>query len=208
MPSEKESEPRVVHAEFYAGSVTAKHLPPPAMAEFAFAGRSNVGKSSLLNALTQRIGLVRTSRTPGCTRQINVFIARLADGFEAHLVDLPGYGFAARSKAEKGEWGPMIEGYLGTRITLRALCILVDVRRGPEREELQLIEFMRARVVQSSKPVELLLVATKIDKIPANERKPALAKLKQKSELPVIGFSGETGEGRKVVWERLKGAAL
>ncbi len=208
MRSEKESEPRVVHAEFYAGSVTAKQLPPPVMAEFAFAGRSNVGKSSLLNALTQRNGLVRTSRTPGCTRQINVFIARLTDGFEAHLVDLPGYGFAARSKAEKGEWGPMIEGYLGTRITLRALCILIDVRRGPEKEELQLIEFMRARVVQSPKPVELLLVATKIDKIPANERKPALAKLKQKSELPVIGFSGETGEGRKVLWDRLRGAAL
>ncbi len=208
MRSEKESEPRVVHAEFVAGSVTAKQLPPPVMAEFAFAGRSNVGKSSLLNALTQRLGLVRTSRTPGCTRQINVFVARLNDGFEAHLVDLPGYGFAARSKAEKGEWGPMIEGYLGTRMMLRALCILVDVRRGPEKEELQLIDFMRTRRVQSAKPVELFIVATKIDKIPANERKPALAKLKQKIDLPVLGFSGETGEGRKVLWERLKSAAL
>jgi GTP-binding protein len=137
-----------------------------------------------------------------------VFSARLTDGFEAHLVDLPGYGFAARSKAEKGEWGPMIEGYLGTRINLRALCILVDVRRGPEQEELQIIEFMRERRVQSPRPVELLMVATKTDKIPANERKPALAKIKQQTDLAVLGFSSETGEGRRVLWERLKSAAL
>src|SRR5438270_12220013 len=100
---------RVSDAEFAAGAVRAEGLPAPALSEIAFAGRSNVGKSSLLNALMQRKSLARTSNTPGCTRQINVFRVRTADGLEVGFVDLPGYGYAKRAKSEKITWGPMLE---------------------------------------------------------------------------------------------------
>src|SRR5450755_3097847 len=96
---------RVVGAEFIAGAVETTGLPAPTSAEIAFAGRSNVGKSSLLNAMMQRHSLARTSRTPGCTRQINVFRVRTSDGLEVGFVDLPGYGYAKRAKSEKVTWG-------------------------------------------------------------------------------------------------------
>src|SRR5882672_2807656 len=122
---------RIVGAEFIAGAVETTGLPAPTSAEIAFAGRSNVGKSSLLNAMMQRHSLARTSRTPGCTRQLNVFHVECADGLQVNFVDLPGYGWARRSKTERGEWQGMIEGYLRQRASLRAVVILVDVRRGP-----------------------------------------------------------------------------
>src|SRR5271155_5223505 len=130
---------RVVAAEFVAGATRAEQLPAPALAEIAFAGRSNVGKSSLLNAMMQRRNLVRTSRTPGCTRQINIFGCTTADGLALHLVDLPGYGYAKLSKAEKSPWGLMLEGYLRTRITPRAVVLLADVRRGLEADDTELL---------------------------------------------------------------------
>ena len=105
----------VLDAEFVAGATALGQLPAPTFAEVAFAGRSNVGKSSLINNLVQRKKLVRTSSAPGCTRAINIFRVRLrTDGDEAHLdlVDLPGYGYAQRSKAERKAWGPLIEGFL------------------------------------------------------------------------------------------------
>ncbi len=205
----KEEGPRVVDASFVAGAMDAKHLPAPALAEIAFAGRSNVGKSSLLNTLVQRKNLVRTSRTPGCTRQINVFEAKLIDDFLVHLVDLPGYGFAQRSKTEKKTWGPMIEGYLRTRINLRALVVLVDVRRGIEEEELGLLDFMsRPRPVEAPKPVETLVLVTKIDKVGASVKKSMVERIRKQTKLHVIGFSSETGEGRPLLWEAIRNAVL
>ena len=112
-------ETRVVDAQFVAGALDAQSLPAPTLVEVAFAGRSNVGKSSLLNAMMQRLGLARTSRTPGCTRQLNVFEVRCADGLAVRFVDLPGYGWARRSKSERHEWQGMIEGYLRRRAGLR-----------------------------------------------------------------------------------------
>src|SRR5215471_10484821 len=106
--AEAEEKNRVVEAKFVAGATDPAKLPPPALAEIAFAGRSNVGKSSLMNALMERKSLVRTSNTPGRTREINVFYARLVDGLAVNMVDLPGYGFAKVSKAEKKAWGPML----------------------------------------------------------------------------------------------------
>lgn len=196
----KEDRPRVVEAAFVAAAAQEKQLPPvdPAVAEIAFAGRSNVGKSSLLNALLQRKNLVRTSRTPGCTRAINVFEAALDDGFRVRLVDLPGYGYAKRSKGERGEWGPMLEGYLQKRARLDAVVLIVDVRRGLEDDDAQLVEF----VTRAGRGV--VVVATKLDKLPRARQKPSLSRVREKAGGGVIGFSGVTGEGRAALWARLE----
>lgn len=200
---------RVVEATFVAGAVSEAGLPALALAEIAFAGRSNVGKSSLLNALTQRRALARTSRTPGATRQLNVFHIRTMDGLEANFVDLPGYGYAKRSKTEKRGWGDMIEGYIRGRITLRALVLLVDVRRGLEDDDRELLEFVRApRDVQAPKPLEAIVVATKIDKLSLAMRKPALDKIKRVSGIKPLGFSSVTADGREELWRSIRAAVL
>lgn len=200
---------RVVAADFVAGATKLASLPPPVKVEVAFAGRSNVGKSSLLNAVMQRKGLVRTSSKPGHTRQVNLFEARLADGFDLMLADLPGYGYAKVSKSEASAWKPMLEEYLLGRATLRALVLLVDVRRGLEAEEWQLAEFAaRVPAVSRPKPLELIVCATKVDKLSLAARKPAVAAIAKACKLPVLGVSGETGEGREELWQRIRHAAL
>ncbi len=175
-------------------------LPAPTFAEVAFAGRSNVGKSSLINNLVQRKKLVRTSGAPGCTRAINIFRVRLRTQDEvAHLdlVDLPGYGYAQRSKAERKSWGPLIEGFLSERPGLRGAVVIVDIRRGVQEEDVQLLEFLE------SIDVTPILVATKLDKLPANKRKPAIATLKRELGRSVIGYSSVIGEGRETLWKRI-----
>jgi GTP-binding protein len=202
-------ETRVVAADFVAGAVLATGLPPPTLAEIAFAGRSNVGKSSLLNAMMQRHGLARTSKTPGCTRQLNIFEVKCADGLQLRFVDLPGYGWAKRSKTERGEWQGMIEAYLRGRASLKAVVVLVDVRRGPEEEERQLLEFLaQRRPVSSAKPLEVIYAATKIDKLTASARKPALEVVKKQAGGAVVGFSAVTGDGREALWARIRHAVL
>lgn len=204
-----EAETRVVHAEFVAGATLASQLPPPTRVEVAFAGRSNVGKSSLLNAMMQRRGLARTSSTPGCTRQLNVFDVRCADGLNVGFVDLPGYGWAKRSKTERAEWQGMIEGYLLGRTGLRAVALLFDVRRGLEEEEEQLVDFLKQpRQVSDPKPIEVVLVATKIDKLTGAARKPAIEALKKTLGVRPIGFSAVDGEGREALWARIRYAVL
>ena len=193
------------------GATRAEQLPPPALAEVAFAGRSNVGKSSLLNAMMQRRNLVRTSRTPGCTRQINMFGCKTVDGLALHLVDLPGYGYAKLSKAEKLTWGLMLEGYLRTRITLRAVVLLADVRRGLEDDDGELLEFMKRRAARTRRHRPCpkwprIVVATKLDRLPVNQRKPALMAFKKATGVTPVGFSAVTGEGRGELWERIRRA--
>ena len=200
-------ETRVVAAEFTAGAPNVAGLPPPALAEIAFAGRSNVGKSSLMNALLARRNLVRTSNTPGCTRQLNVFTAHLDDGLAVHFVDLPGYGYAKLSKTELKGWGPMLEGYLRRRATLRAVCVLVDVRRGVLQEERDLLEFLaQPPEVERPVPTVSIICATKLDKLPMSQQKPALAALAKESGLDVVGTSAETLLGRELLWSRLRKA--
>jgi GTP-binding protein len=201
---------RVVSAEFLAGATRAAQLPAPVLTEIAFAGRSNVGKSSLLNAMMQRIKLVRTSNTPGCTRQINVFGCRTADGLAVHMVDLPGYGFAKLSKSEKSTWGKMLEDYLATRVTLRAMALLVDARRGMEDDDLQLLEFLEERrgaegSTSSLPAVVPIVVGTKLDKVPLSQRKPLLMAFKKASGVTPVGFSAVTGDGRAELWKRIRG---
>jgi len=193
-------EVEVLDAQFVAGAKSLDQLPPPTFAEVAFAGRSNVGKSSLINSLVRRKKLVRTSSAPGCTRAVNIFRVRLrADGTEAHLdlVDLPGYGYAQRSKAERRSWGPLIEGFLRQRPGLRGAVVILDIRRGAREEDLQLLEFLRSIGVSS------LVVATKVDKLPASKRKPALTRLERELGAPVTAYSAVTGDGRDALWERV-----
>ena len=186
----------ILDAQFLAGATQQQNLPAPAFAEVAFAGRSNVGKSSLINTMVRRKKLVRTSSTPGCTRQLNLFRVKLRKSAIVDFVDLPGYGYAKRSKQERYSWGPMIEGFLEHRVGLRGVILLVDVRRGLQAEEVQLVEFMQHLGGQ------VLLVATKVDRVPKNKRRPLLAKLKREAG-DVIGFSSTTGEGRDELWDAI-----
>ena len=163
--------------------------------EVAIAGRSNVGKSSLLNALLGRRGLARTSGTPGRTRQINFFLVN--ERFV--LADLPGYGFAVGSEAERRSWGPLVEGYLRERPTLRGVAVLVDARRGAEEEETQLLEYL------GHVGLPAVVVATKLDKLRRAAAGAALAGLRASLGTPVVGFSARTGAGRDDLWRVLRG---
>lgn len=203
------SSPVIKTAKFVAGATNAEQLPPPTGIEIAFAGRSNVGKSSLMNALLQRKSLVRTSSTPGCTRQISFFEARFGEDTVFTMVDLPGYGYAKRSKAERKSWGELLEGYLLERPTLAAVAILFDVRRGLEEEELQLLELLSQPAQVSRRPLHLILVGTKLDKLPVAKRKPELLAVQntlktQGVNLRMIPFSTELPETHGVLWHRLQ----
>lgn len=193
--------PYVVEARFAASARSLQELPPPLRTEIAFAGRSNVGKSSLLNALMNRRNLARTSSTPGCTRALNFFEVRTRAGAWLTLVDLPGYGYANRSKGERLAWGELIEGYLLGRPVLSRVALLVDVRRGLEEEERDLLK-MLAEPVPNRPPLETVIVATKLDRLPRARRRGALDAIRR--EVPaVVGFSTELGETAGEVWTRL-----
>ena len=195
----------VQSAEFVAAARRPAELPPPTKLEIAFVGRSNVGKSSLLNKLLNRKGLARTSSTPGCTRQINFFDVKSVAGLELMLVDLPGYGFASRSKNERKEWAELIEHYLLERSTLRAAAVLFDSRRGMEPDDADALELITQHGRVSRQPPEVILVATKIDKLPARDR-PKIEGNRIDSRR-VVPFSVEEPETVDSVWRALLKAA-
>lgn len=195
---------RIVSARFTAGAQSLAQVPPPTGVEVAFAGRSNVGKSSLLNALCQRKNLVRTSSTPGCTRQLSFFEAKTADGAVLTLVDLPGYGYAKRSKSERQQWGELIEGYLMQRPTLKLVVALVDVRRGIEERDHSLIELMKSPPRVTRPRLELLTVATKLDKLPASQRQATLRRVQQQAETETLGVSIELEPTIARLWNRVR----
>lgn len=199
---------RVSSAELSAAAASLTELPPPVGVEVAFAGRSNVGKSSLLNCLLSRRNLVRVSNTPGCTRKICFYGVTLVSGAHLTLVDLPGYGFAKRSKSERDAWAELIEGYLLGRPTLRAVVLIVDVRRGLEPDDRDLLEMLESPPRTNRPAVKPLLVATKLDKLPVSKQKLELAKVKKGAGAPVVGFSSESAAGRDELWRAIERAAL
>ena len=190
---------RITAAEFVTSAVTAAQYPADVGPEVAFVGRSNVGKSSLINTLLNRRGLAKTSATPGKTRTINFFRVNGKLGF----VDLPGYGFAQVSRAERATWGPMVEQFFQTRQELRGMVHLIDVRHPPTAED----QRTRAWLLQWQRP--LLIVATKVDKIGRPQRPSHLKQitetLNMDAESPLVMFSAQTGEGREKIWEWING---
>jgi GTP-binding protein len=192
------NETRIATAEFAAAAAKPDQIPAPSEPEIAFAGRSNVGKSSLLNMLLARKSLARTSNTPGRTRQINFFDVAVAGGPKMAFVDLPGYGYAKVSKSESASWKALLESYLQERPTLRAVILLIDVRRGLEQEERDLLEFLALR-----KDVGVVIAATKTDKVSRNALKPLLSGLAKEAGVRVVGTSAETRAGREELWSRI-----
>lgn len=170
--------------------------PDPVLPEVAFAGRSNVGKSSLLNRLVGRRKLARVSRTPGRTQEINFF--RLNDAIV--LADLPGYGFARVGKDRRRTWRALIEGYLGGSPALRGVVLLVDARHDPSPDDLAMREYL------GELGVPVLIALTKWDKLNATARRAQLAALATAldvSEDQVVPTSAETGHGRDELAEAL-----
>lgn len=156
---------KINKSELEAVAVKPAQYPPEDIPEIAFAGRSNVGKSSLLNLITGRKSLARVSGSPGKTRTINFY--KCNDEFR--IVDLPGYGFAKVSRAESEKWGAMIEGYLENRSTLRKVVQLVDIRHKPSAQDVQMYNYLKYYGLDG------IVVATKADKVSSN-RKPACIK--------------------------------
>lgn len=183
-------------AKFVTSAFAPAGYPRWDRAEVALAGRSNVGKSSMLNALAGAKNLARTSRTPGRTRALNFFSV----GDDLAIVDLPGYGFARMARTEAARIAAMMDDYLDQGARLAGLVLLVDARRGPEREELDLAALAARR------GVELIAVATKCDKLRRSERAAALARFKPLGVEPII-CSTLDGEGIDDLRRRLIGCA-
>ena len=160
---------KITKSELEAVAVKASQYPPEDIPEIAFAGRSNVGKSSLLNLITGRKSLARVSGSPGKTRTINFY--RCNDEFR--IVDLPGYGFAKVSRSESEKWGAMIEGYLENRSTLLKVVQLVDIRHKPSAQDVQMYEYLKYYGLDG------IVAATKADKIGSNERAKAQKLIRQ-----------------------------
>lgn len=182
----------------FVGSFTGD-LPDLGLPEVAFAGRSNVGKSSALNRLTNRKALARVSRTPGRTQAINLF--RIGDAVV--FADLPGYGYARVPDAVRDAWKPLVEAYLSGRDALRLVVVLVDVRRDAQETDGQLVYAL----VESRIP--FVVVATKADKLSKQQLRKRLGALRSELRLPEgqpIAFSAETGQGRDAVWDAIEAA--
>ena len=181
--------------------ITSK-IPDNMYNEVAFAGKSNVGKSSLINALMNRKSLARTSAQPGKTQTINFY--NINDAM--YLVDLPGYGYAKVSEHEKEKWGKMIERYLQTSKKLKAVFLLIDIRHDPSANDRQMYEWM---VYQGYAPI---IIATKLDKIKRSQVQKNLKAIREGLQVQpgtiIIPFSAETKQGRDEIWELIDSLVL
>ena len=183
-------------AKFICSAVTPEQYPPADLPEVAFAGRSNVGKSSLINKILNRKKLVRTSKTPGRTQLLNFFEINELYRF----VDLPGYGYAKVPAEVQKRWRPMVETYLTSRLNMRGMVLLLDIRREPSREDLNLWRWLQTM------SIKVLTVITKVDKLSRNKRNKQIAAIarslgRKKEEM--LEFSAITGEGKEELWRRL-----
>lgn len=188
---------KIASAEFVTSAVKPEQYPKTGLPEVAFVGRSNVGKSSLLNSLVNRKNLAHTGNTPGKTRLINFFL--INESF--YFVDLPGYGFARVSQDEKRSWAKMIETYLSQRETLRLVVQLVDVRHPPTEDDVTMYKWF----IHYNIPT--VIAATKADKISRSNWQKHIKQIRAGLGLgphgPVILFSAQTGQGKDDLWHYL-----
>ena len=183
-------------AEFVTSAVKKSQYPPAVLPEIAFSGRSNVGKSSLINTLVNRRHLVKTSATPGRTQLINFFDINSNLTF----VDLPGFGYAKVPAAVRKKWGPMIETYLSTRTTLKGVVIIMDIRRLPREEEQNLIHWL------AHFSIAAILVLTKTDKLSKTKvlkQQAAILQALAMEKEDVILFSAKTRRGKDAIWDAI-----
>jgi GTP-binding protein len=191
----------IKHVELETVCGVTSKLPENTLPEIAFAGKSNVGKSSLINALMNRKSLARTSAQPGKTQTINFYNINQA----LYYVDLPGYGYAKVSQAEKAKWGKMIENYLHKSKMLRCVFLLLDIRHEPSANDKLMYEWI---VSQGFRPV---IIATKLDKINRSQVKKQVKLLRDglglTTEDLVFPFSALSKQGREEIWEYIEGIA-
>jgi len=200
---------QVVSAEFARTATRPEEWPRGPAPELAFVGRSNVGKSSMLNALARRKGLARVSNTPGRTRALQFFDVAYrptpaARPRQIRFCDLPGYGYAKVSKAERDRWAAMIEDYLRGRDVLRAVVLIVDARHDPAESDHDALAFLRATGRR------IVVAATKIDKLPRTRRGAALRTVETALGLArgeAVPFSAVEGTGADALWARIAAAA-
>ena len=184
--------------KFIKSAREPRHYPPGDLPEVAFAGRSNVGKSSLINTLVQRKGVARTGGMPGTTQLINFFTVNDRFSFS----DLPGYGFARVPEAIRRDWGPMVESYLKERKNLRLVILLLDIRREPSEEDLRLRQWL------DHYHIPHLAVLTKADKLSRSRGIQRQGSLRQALGIPAgndpLLFSAKTGAGRQMLWQKIE----
>ena len=188
---------KIVSAEFLISAVKAQQYPDDGLPEIAFAGRSNVGKSSLINTLLNRKRLVKTSSTPGKTQLINFFSINR----EFLFVDLPGYGYAKVPMQLRRQWKPMIETYLTTRSVLKGLVLLLDIRRNPGSEEIRFLQWLRQQRLAS------ILVLTKVDKLSKNKQGQRQRQIESALCIPAshfILFSAKSRQGKQTLWRQIE----
>jgi GTP-binding protein len=184
-------------AKFVKSAAKSSQYPTAVLPEIAFAGRSNVGKSSLINILVNRKHLVKTSSTPGRTQLINFFVINETFSF----VDLPGYGYARVPKSVKKNWGPMIETYFSTRETLKGVVFIMDIRRMPDQKELNLIDWFNYSNIYS------ILILTKADKLSKTKQinqHLSIAKALSVDKKELILFSAKSRQGKGALWHAIE----
>ncbi len=183
--------------EFIKSAVKPSQYPEYDFPEIAFAGRSNVGKSSLINTLIQRKSMVKTSSKPGCTQLINFFLVNE----DLSFVDLPGYGYAKVSKKIRSQWQPMVNLYLSQRQSLSGLILLIDIRRDPGKEELDMVDWLE------SHKMPYLVILTKSDKLSKTKQQKRLLSIcsqMNREKNSVILFSAKTKKGRETILEEIE----
>lgn len=188
---------KVTTAQFVISAVKSEQYPQLDLPEIALAGRSNVGKSSFINKMINRKNLARTSQKPGKTQTLNFYLINE----QFFFVDVPGYGYAKVSKAERAKWGQMIESYFLERKQLKGALLIVDIRHKPTNDDVTMYDWFKYY------EIPVIVIATKLDKIPRGKRDQHIKIIKTtlnlEKDVPIIPFSSETGEGKDAAWQAI-----